>query len=190
MPLVRTWTLSLPAIAALAWVLEVGVRNARTGTPVYRRHLLLFAGVALVGSMVSGHWLAAPAGAALGLGLSCLPLAWRRWMRTLSWQRGRARRPDPSVPLILVADPHWREDLTGLREATLRNPEADWLFLGDIFDVWVGRPGMGPPLQAEFLAWVGKVGGKFVILLDVNHVLAIDEMAALAAGSGREATAS
>jgi hypothetical protein len=32
---------------------------------------------------------------------------------------------------------------------------------------------------------VGKVGGKFVILLDVNHVLSIDEMAALTAG-GRE----
>ena len=163
--LFRTWTLSSlalswPIYAALAWVLEVGVRNARTGTPVYRRHLLLFAAVGLFGGLFSGHWLAAPAGAALGLALSCLPLGWWRWLMTLGWLGGLARRPDPSVPLILVADPHWRDGLTGLREATLRNPEADWLFLGDIFDVWVGLPGMGPPLQAEFLAWVDERRGR------------------------------
>ena len=51
-------------------------------------------------------------------------------------------------------------------------------------------PAFGSTLRSEFLAGVGKVGGRFVILLDVNHVLAIDEMAALAAGSGREDAAS
>jgi len=44
-------------------------------------------------------------------------------------------------------------------------------------------PAFGSRLRSEFLAGVGKVGGKFVILLDVNHVVAIDELAALASGS-------
>lgn len=46
-------------------------------------------------------------------------------------------------------------------------------------------PSFGSTLRSDFLAGVGKVGGKFVILLDVNHVLSIDEMAALAAGGSR-----
>jgi purine-binding chemotaxis protein CheW len=50
-------------------------------------------------------------------------------------------------------------------------------------------PSFGSTLRSEFLAGVGKVGGKFVILLDVNHVLAIDEMATLGAGLGREDSA-
>ncbi|WP_306597773.1 chemotaxis protein CheW [Geothrix sp. 21YS21S-2] len=46
-------------------------------------------------------------------------------------------------------------------------------------------PSFGSTLRSDFLAGVGKVGGKFVILLDVNHVLSIDEMAALASGGSR-----
>jgi len=46
-------------------------------------------------------------------------------------------------------------------------------------------PSFGSTLRSDFLAGVGKVGGKFVILLDVNHVLSIDEMAALGAGGSR-----
>jgi purine-binding chemotaxis protein CheW len=44
-------------------------------------------------------------------------------------------------------------------------------------------PAFGSSLRSEFISGVGKVGGKFVILLDVNHVLSIDEMAALSAGN-------
>ena len=44
-------------------------------------------------------------------------------------------------------------------------------------------PAFGSTLRSEFISGVGKVGGKFVILLDVNHVLSIDEMAALSAGN-------
>jgi purine-binding chemotaxis protein CheW len=40
-------------------------------------------------------------------------------------------------------------------------------------------PAFGSDLRAEFLAGVAKVGERFVILLDVNHVLSIDELAAL-----------
>ena len=45
-------------------------------------------------------------------------------------------------------------------------------------------PSFGSTLRPEFLAGVGKVGGKFVLLLDVDHVLSIDEMAGLAHGGG------
>jgi purine-binding chemotaxis protein CheW len=47
-------------------------------------------------------------------------------------------------------------------------------------------PSFGSSLRSEFLAGVGKVGGKFVILLDVNHVLSIDELAAVASGPAGE----
>ena len=41
-------------------------------------------------------------------------------------------------------------------------------------------PSFGSTLRPEFLAGVGKVGGRFVLLLDVDHVLSIEEMAGLA----------
>jgi purine-binding chemotaxis protein CheW len=41
-------------------------------------------------------------------------------------------------------------------------------------------PTFGSTLRSEFLAGVGKVGNRFVIILDVNHVLSIEEMATLA----------
>jgi UDP-2,3-diacylglucosamine pyrophosphatase LpxH len=56
--------------------------------------------------------------------------------------------------LILVADPHWSHELVGLQAATRLHPEADWLFLGDVFDVWVGLPGMMSDAQRSFLSWV------------------------------------
>jgi len=50
-------------------------------------------------------------------------------------------------------------------------------------------PAFGSTMRSEFLAGVGKVGGKFVILLDVNHVLSIEEMGQLsAADAGLEDT--
>jgi purine-binding chemotaxis protein CheW len=42
-------------------------------------------------------------------------------------------------------------------------------------------PAFGSNLRSEFIAGVGKVNGKFVILLDVNRVLSVEEMAALTA---------
>jgi purine-binding chemotaxis protein CheW len=51
-------------------------------------------------------------------------------------------------------------------------------------------PAFGSALRSEFIAGVGKVGGRFVIVLDVRHVLSIDEMASLAAGASREESAS
>lgn len=43
-------------------------------------------------------------------------------------------------------------------------------------------PTFGSNLRSDFISGVGKVGGKFVILLDVNHVLSFDELATLSAG--------
>lgn len=151
---------------ALAWlalvlVAECGWRRARPDAPVYRRHLLLFALAALFAAGWEGGrgggglaWLADLAGAVLGLALSTLPWLGTRRLAGMSWRRGTARRPNPQAPLILVADPHWHATLTGLREAQAAHPDADWLFLGDIFDVWIGVPGMATPQAREFLAWV------------------------------------
>jgi purine-binding chemotaxis protein CheW len=40
-------------------------------------------------------------------------------------------------------------------------------------------PSFGKDPRSEFLSGVGKIGGRFVILLDVKHVLSIDELSAL-----------
>jgi purine-binding chemotaxis protein CheW len=40
-------------------------------------------------------------------------------------------------------------------------------------------PAFGSDIRAEFIAGVAKVGDRFVILLDVNHVLSVEEMSAL-----------
>jgi len=42
-------------------------------------------------------------------------------------------------------------------------------------------PSFGTRVGREFIAGMGKVRGKFVILLDVNRVLAAEDLGALAA---------
>jgi len=44
-------------------------------------------------------------------------------------------------------------------------------------------PNFGANIRADFIAGMGKVEGKFVIILNVGHVLSLDEMATLAAAS-------
>lgn len=44
-------------------------------------------------------------------------------------------------------------------------------------------PSFGHDIRAEFISGVGKVAGRFVILLAVQHTLSIQEMATLAAGT-------
>lgn len=41
-------------------------------------------------------------------------------------------------------------------------------------------PAFGTDLRADFIQGIGKVNGRFVILLDVEHVLSIEELATLA----------
>ncbi|OHC84819.1 MAG: chemotaxis protein CheW [Sideroxydans sp. RIFOXYD2_FULL_59_7] len=40
-------------------------------------------------------------------------------------------------------------------------------------------PSFGAKIRADFIHGMGKINGKFVIILSVNHVLSIDEMATL-----------
>jgi purine-binding chemotaxis protein CheW len=42
-------------------------------------------------------------------------------------------------------------------------------------------PSFGANIRADFIAGMGKINGKFVIILNIQHVLSMDDMAALAA---------
>ncbi len=44
-------------------------------------------------------------------------------------------------------------------------------------------PSFGAKIRADFIRGMGKVEGKFVIILDVDHVLSVDEIAELAGAS-------
>jgi purine-binding chemotaxis protein CheW len=48
-------------------------------------------------------------------------------------------------------------------------------------------PSFGAKIRADFIAGMGKVAGKFVILLDIQRVLSVDEMAVLADVGGQAA---
>lgn len=151
----------------LAIGLELLWRTIWLGTPVYRRHLLIFVALGSVGALncVCNIFKSECGcsvvrivfdffGAGVGLTVSSLPWLWGNRLRGFGWQRGVRLRRDPLAPLILVADPHWHESLVGLKEARSAYPSADWLFLGDLFDIWVGIPGRQNNLEREFLAWV------------------------------------
>lgn len=47
-------------------------------------------------------------------------------------------------------------------------------------------PSFGNDIRSEFICGVGKTGGKFVILLDVKHVLSLDEISALTRTDSQE----
>lgn len=177
---------------ALAFFFERAWRSTRHDLPMYRRHLWIFLAVALFGlsdewhqSFVPGRdcsaldWLADVIGAKLGLALTVWPFLLGKRNPGFGWWRGKPERPDPKRPLILVADPHWGEELTGLREVTLKYPEADWLFLGDVFDVWVGLPGLETDPQRSFLWWVQerRVGGRWIGLWAGNRDYFLDRFA-------------
>ena len=55
-------------------------------------------------------------------------------------------------------------------------------------------PSFGAKIRADFIDGMGKIGGKFVIILDIQKVLSVDEIAALATvterGSNEAALAS
>jgi len=178
--------------AALAWALDLALQNNRPELPLYRRHMIVFLVTAGFGATDEWHqhvvpgracefadWVADAFGAGMGLLVGSLPLAFTRRLGGLSWRRGPARRPVPGRELILVADPHWGPSLTGLAEATAAHPEADWLFLGDVFDVWVGLPGMETAGQRAFLAWVEarRAAGRWVGLWMGNREYFLDGLA-------------
>lgn len=153
----------------LALALDLALRVSVPGMPMYKRHLLVVAAVSLYGGLDEWHqfyvpgrdcevgdWVADTLGAFLALTAAYLPLVFTRRLAWNGWRRGDLARPNPDRDLILVADPHWSTDLTGLEAATAAHPDADWLFLGDVFDVWVGLPGLETEAQRTFLAWVDR----------------------------------
>lgn len=176
----------------LAWTLDLATRHNRPDLPMYRRHLLVFGMVAVFGAADEWHqsfvpgracelgdWVADVLGGGLGLLIGSLHLLFTRHLAALSWWRGAARRSDASRDLILVADPHWAAELTGLEAATAHFPEADWLFLGDVFDVWVGMPGMETSAQRAFLDWAHdrRAAGRWVGLWLGNREYFLDRHA-------------
>ena len=48
-------------------------------------------------------------------------------------------------------------------------------------------PSFGAKIRADFIAGMGKIAGKFVIILDIQKVLSVDEIASLATVSDRGA---
>ena len=51
-------------------------------------------------------------------------------------------------------------------------------------------PAFGAKIRAEFIAGMGKIAGKFVIILDIQRVLSVDEIATLAEVGSRGSSAS
>jgi len=47
-------------------------------------------------------------------------------------------------------------------------------------------PAFGSDIRADFIQGVGKVGGKFILLLDANRLLSVEELGALAAAHSME----
>lgn len=177
---------------ALAFFLELALRGTRHDLPMHRRHLWIFLAVALYGASdewhqsfvpgrdcSAGDWLADAIGAAVGLAAAMGPFLLGKRDPGSGWWVGVQERPDPGRPLILVADPHWGEELTGLREVTRKHPEADWLFLGDVFDVWVGMPGLETEPQRSFLWWVQerRNAGRWIGLWSGNRDFFLDRFA-------------
>jgi purine-binding chemotaxis protein CheW len=56
--------------------------------------------------------------------------------------------------------------------------------VNEVLDISPGEiepaPSFGAKIRADFIRGMGKVNGKFVIILDVDHVLSMDEMSSLA----------
>jgi purine-binding chemotaxis protein CheW len=50
-------------------------------------------------------------------------------------------------------------------------------------------PSFGAKIRADFIAGMGKIAGKFVIILDIQKVLSVDEIASLATVAERGAEA-
>ncbi len=187
------WLTLLPGFL-LSVAAEPLLARWRRDLPLYRRHLRIFFTLGASG-LVGFFFLAAQAGTPMRWG------SWSLWvlgtaggltamtLRRLAsrnlmdwgWRQGSAKRPEPSRLLILVADPHWSEELVGLQAATRLHPEADWLFLGDVFDVWVGLPGMLSDAQRSFLSWVRerRRAGRWVGLWMGNREYFLDRHSAL-----------
>jgi purine-binding chemotaxis protein CheW len=50
-------------------------------------------------------------------------------------------------------------------------------------------PSFGANIRTDFISGMGKVNGKFVIILNIQHVLSVDELDALTSAANTEAAA-
>ncbi len=59
--------------------------------------------------------------------------------------------------------------------------------VNEVVDIEAGNiepaPSFGANIRADFIEGMGKIEGKFIILLNVNKVLSVDEVSSLATGS-------
>lgn len=166
--LVPHWLVALLVFALVSFFSDYAWRISTHRTPPYKRQFAIFGMLVLTISIRDLYArqsadmayaytsLMCVFGAAAGLIASGLPLVIGSRDPSHGWWRGANRRPNPSRPLIIVADSHWRCNLTGLQEATCAMPDADWLFIGDVFDVWVGISGFETDPQRSFIWWVSE----------------------------------
>ena len=59
--------------------------------------------------------------------------------------------------------------------------------VNEVVDIEAGNiepaPSFGANIRVDFIEGMGKIDGKFIILLNVNKVLSVDEIANLATGA-------
>ena len=181
---------ALLAYALISFLLDLACRIIVKSWPIYKRHLAILGLLALAIAIGERHlpqytsyltnvWLMSGIGVILGLILSCLPFVFGSRNPTYGWTRGSNKRHDTSRRLVIVADSHWSEEMTGLRQATLAMPDADWLFLGDVFDVWIGVKGFETDAQRNFIWWVSERRrvGRWVGLWLGNREYFLDNLA-------------
>lgn len=148
-------------LTAAVMLLDHLIAKGLRAWPLYRRHFYLFVMTGLIPLIpVALGWGERAIASALGLALSSVTIIKSRFWSSHSWSKAGQITRDPSRPLVVVADPHWNDHLQGLRELHEKNPNCDWLFLGDVFELWIGLPSYETPVQKEFMLWVDQERGK------------------------------
>jgi UDP-2,3-diacylglucosamine pyrophosphatase LpxH len=183
------WLVPLILYGLISFSMDLAFRVCTTSLPGYKRHFAILGLLLLFISIKDGFflhppdlvntWLMCIAGIFLGHFVGSLPFLFGSRDQSYGWRKGSNLRPDPARPLIIAADPHWNIDLVGLQEATFAMPNADWLFLGDVFDVWVGINGFETDAQRNFFWWVSerRRTGHWIGLWGGNREYFLDDVA-------------
>ena len=78
------------------------------------------------------------------------------------------------IVIVEVSDGEMRHDIGIMVDA-----------VSEVLDIPAGdiepAPSFGARIRTDFISGMGKINGKFVVLLDVNRILSIDEVAVVAA---------
>jgi UDP-2,3-diacylglucosamine pyrophosphatase LpxH len=163
---VPAWLPPLVLYGAASYLMDSAWARSTRRWPMYKRHFAIFVllamfifcrGLYLYGSFGETlEWSISLLGSFMGIAARSLPFMFGGRSPDFGWVRGSNARPDSSRRLVVVADPHWCEEFTGLRQATLTMPDADWLFLGDVFNAWVGTSSFQTDANRNFLWWVSE----------------------------------